>query len=171
MSQKSKQRILKGLLECPLRSGFIEFDYQLGDTVGELLQTVEQKWGVNYGWTRRSKSSMDYDLIHENDEPEFGLGHGWLIACEDSTGAYVVMRRDEEIPAEAPGSGDTFEVPLFDGHGLRRPGDIEAGVYNVEALRNLGTEHLKIAFKRQYKLPEDKSFDIRFIALAAVTGG
>lgn len=170
MGEEKSTGPFRGLLECPLRSGYVEFEFEKGATLNQLLETIEKNWGVNYGWTHRHASA-------ENLGPRgsFGLGEGWVIAAKDRDGAYVLLDRDQLIPIAAPDGGVATDIPVVAGrdHTLRVLGDIEHGVLNVEALFRLlrETRRLKFGFKRDYQLPELGRYDVVLLVLAAVTGG
>jgi hypothetical protein len=44
--QNTEIKTYRGLLECPLRRGYIEFEFAAGDTVSGLKASVRQVWGA-----------------------------------------------------------------------------------------------------------------------------
>ncbi|MCG6138304.1 MAG: hypothetical protein MET45_27390 [Nostoc sp. LLA-1] len=170
-NSKGNVHYLLGLLECPLRGGFIEFEFHKGDKVSDLLEKVEDVWGENYGWTGRSGSFRHLRLTQEDI---FGYGRGWIVACEDTTGAYLVLTKDNLIPEKPPSGGETVEITSYnhlDKSGIRFRGDTEHGVYNEEVFGSPREQYIKIKFRRDYNIPKDKNYDIHLIAIAVVTGG
>ena len=105
MDSKRKKNKYRGLLECPLKGGYIEFEFDAGDKVSDLLNAVNDKWGRNYYWAQRNI---------KDEGTRYGRGIGWMIACEDKSGAYFVLHEDNQIPIVAPPSGDTLDIPPLD---------------------------------------------------------
>jgi len=160
----TSQTVYKGLLECPFKSGFIEFEFHEGDRVAELLKTVDGRWGTSYGWA----TSSGFSRIGARREGEvYGMVEGWLLAAEDASGSYVALRGDDQIPITPRSSEEATILPAEDGWYL---GAVAHGCYNWESF-GYPTQPFKIPFKRLYRLPSNKRFDVRLIALVAVSGG
>ena len=158
-----------GLLECPLRSGFVEFEYSQGDCVSDLLNRVVQLWspeGKGVYW------HAGFSDIAE-----------WKIFCQDSDGAYVPVGSDDEIPICPP--SPTFvserrprQGPMADLFGPTL-GDVaqinaEGGVLDERHGRFLGillNRHLDFKLNRDYTLPDAKQYSIKMLALVALFGG
>jgi hypothetical protein len=93
----SESALYIGLLECPLRKGYIEFEYTVGDSAGDLKEKIIDIWGDAFadrvmfvggflpvGRTRSSKA--------------------WSILVEDDDGAYLPLKDSDKIPLSAPPS-------------------------------------------------------------------
>src|SRR5436853_2336816 len=95
---------LLGLLECPSRKGYIEFEYQPGDTIAELREKVASLWG--------SPVALGRHLDHDNWHGGFTDLGAWAILCEDESGAYLPLSDKAPIPTSPPKSDDTLEKPF-----------------------------------------------------------
>jgi hypothetical protein len=175
LRKKLRRHQYRGLLECPLRSGFVEFSFNAGDSVGELLATIEKKWGTNFGWTTSAAPRRLLKHVFDRGEgPIFGRGEGWIVAVEDLAGAYVLLPPNAAIPTQPPQSGVEFAVPKSNAprYSLQYPGDVEHGVYNYEVFGRPNPDtHLRMPIERSYDRPDRESFDVVLVAIAQVNGG
>lgn len=169
-----------GLLECPFREGFIEFEYHNGDTVADLIIQVENVWG---------EIEQDRILLNQKKRLSEISSSGWIIACEDAHEAYRILQLTDLIPItkkapneiidpsymvygrhiESDGMLDIFsfaQVKYRSGHYFHP----ELGEFNYTTDPENFNKHIKITLNRAYKLPK-KSFDIRLIAIVAIAGG
>ena len=156
--------VYNGLLECPFRSGFVEFKFRKGDSVAELLTTIEQRWGTSYGWATPRGFERDPSSFRD----VFGSARGWLLAIEDSSGAYVALQASDPIPVAPPSGSD--DITLLPSEDTWYPGAVAHGCYNYEYF-DWPRKPFMIPVTRKYKLPKMAVFDVRLIALVAVNGG
>jgi hypothetical protein len=165
----SAKKVYKGLLECPFKSGFVEFEFHAGDRVADLLNKVEERWGSDYGWSTWATSEGFVNNREQSivNKKKYGLMEGWLIAVEDKAGAYIMLWRNELIPLTAPPNEETEILPTNDGW---YQGAVEHGCYNRESFGYI-EKALKIPLKRSYEAPPKTEFDVCLIALVLVNGG
>lgn len=175
-----KNNIFKGLLECPFRKGYVEFEFQNGDTVADLLSQVENTWGQN-----------NEELLSQAEGLSEVSTSGWVIGCEDADSAYRILKLTDLIPITTVPPNEIIEPDkMVYGYdtGERSNGMLDIFSYRMVKYgtpflyHRIGKEsnyqtdpenfdkHIRITIKRTYKIPE-KNFDIRLIALAAIPGG
>lgn len=85
---------LHGLLECPLRQGFIEFEYYPGDLVSKLITLADAAWE-----TPRKAIHQEYSRIPKGI---YIPQQEWVILCQDDFGSYRLFNIDDEIPIKVP---------------------------------------------------------------------
>ncbi|MBR1219831.1 hypothetical protein JQ557_17620 [Bradyrhizobium sp. U87765 SZCCT0131] len=150
-----------GLLECPYRSGWIEFTYAEGDRVGTLKQSIEQHFG-------------------QLDESRFKYyGKSWTIFCQQVDGTYWALRNKDPIPTSPPNTApEDISIALHDGivwetsfveeyWWLNFQKKKKAG-FTFDPIANFG---MHIDFKRNYELPERRIHAVTLLALVALGGG
>jgi hypothetical protein len=165
-----------GLLECPLRRGWIEFSYSEGDRVANLMESINKKWG----------------------DPPTGIGgemfftQGWRIFCKQKNGAYLLLHKNSHIPTSSP-ANSKLTIPqratISHTERLLRLYSSEARkigfLYSEDDdLRSLDLLHyfektprsedelsIQYEFKRDYELPNENRFNVKLLALVALTGG
>jgi hypothetical protein len=174
MTKESSESItLLGLLECPFRKGFIEFEYQPGDTIKELRKQIGSLWGLPVALGTK----LDRDNWH-GGLTDRGL---WVILCEDQGGAYLTLRNDGLIPTSTPKASNEIGLPEISPNpgqrwhlppGLIYDADVEEVVSGRRALDPNGPEkHLDLGIKREYEIPKGKVYAVKLIALVVITGG
>lgn len=169
------ERVFVGLLECPLRKGFIEFEYHAGDTIEELKQGLSKAWGQPDALGR----SLGRDDWH-GGLTDWGA---WAILCEDGSGAYVALSSSSLIPQTPPATSEGLRSPRISPNpsaewnlpaGLVYDSDIEEILYTMrvsEGAVGVGRPHLDLGFVREYEVPESKEYSVRLLALVVITGG
>src|SRR5689334_9668188 len=110
--KNQKRNTYLGLLECPLRKGYIEFEYQHGDTIAELKEKVSKLWGQPIALGDR----LDHDHWH-GGLTDAGL---WVVLCEDEAGAYVALSNDDEIPHTQPRAATAVIDPQIEPNARER---------------------------------------------------
>ena len=186
MKPKTKQKTntYLGLLECPLRKGYIEFEYQHGDTIAELKEIISKIWGQPIALGDRLNDDHHGGLI------DAGL---WAVLCEDEAGAYVALSNEDKIPHVQPRTtlahidphlhpnlAKRFELPT----GLIYDMDIGNSLYNKRILRYFNHNqvsntaergntkpHLNLGLIREYQIPLNKKYAVKLLALVTITGG
>ena len=162
-----------GLLECPLRRGFLEFEYRSGDLVVELLRKIAHVWG---------RSLFPYKGLLPFEYRSWSDDRMWAILCQDEDGAYVSLKPQDKIPtrpptrlplskpdkvvAEVTVGGADLDISLDSDYDILGKPRERA----LLAMLRMGA-HVGIKINRDYELPNDSKYDIRMIALAAVVGG
>lgn len=163
-SETSQPLALLGLMECPFRKGYIEFEYEAGDTTSELRARIAQVWGSpvesHDRWYRR------HGLL------ETGL---WAILCEDESGAYFTLRDDDEIPTSPPKACTTVEG-LTISLEIEREMGLPSGLIHDMDIRRLSRRdenerHLRLELHREYEVPKDKTYSVKLVALVVIRGG
>ncbi len=177
---------LLGVLECPLRKGYIEFEYQIGDTVAELKQKVSEAWGPPVALGRK----LDRDHWH-GGLTDRGV---WVILCETQSGAYLPLTDQDKIPTTPPASPRSLKRPRFSPNPSKQ-WDLPAGVIYDQDVADVflsdyrrfqqaqGSQeidmtepvepktNLDLGLVRQYETPQHKQYSPRLIALVVITGG
>lgn len=176
-------RILLGLLECPLRRGYIEFEYRTGDTIDQLQRRLSQTWGQPDAIGRRPD--------HNNWHGGLTDRGAWAILCEDESGAYVALSTSSEIPQAPPTTSKELRAPWIPPNpssewnlpaGLIYDTDVretfhrmllpeEPGEKQPEEPGEKQGPHLNLGFAREYEVPGDKEYCVRLLALVVITGG
>jgi hypothetical protein len=163
---------LLGLLECPLRRGFIEFEYYPGDCISELKAKVDEVWGQpkidpNDAFLRTTNT---YAYFHSYDS--------WVILCQDKDGAYGRLKDEDAIPlrplpSAQRSTGSFFHLFSKNEHELEDDADdhvLLSGLLHIEALHE-DESVVGITFRRFYEVPADRTYHVKLLALVAVTGG
>lgn len=160
------QECLIGLLECPLRLGYIEFEYNSGDLVSELKAKISEVWGPPEAVSQRNRWS--YGL--------FDAG-AWVILCEDEDGAYVPLKEADRIPDRPLPCGDVIKGSSIHefSKGVNMLDDasfLEALIHEDDlryaAYHNV---HISATLHKNYNVPISKNYSVKLIALVAVAGG
>jgi hypothetical protein len=151
----------------PLPEWWIEFKYQAGDRVSDLIGSVEDKWGgaaSNSRWPSMPGS--------------------WALFCEQKDGAYLTLRPSDQIPVAPPEAAEEeVEKEGMAHHAFellrRNPGTLD--VFFLEDRyweRERGKPpqpranySMRLEFERKYKLPENQGYAVRLLALVAIVGG
>lgn len=149
----------RGLLECPLRKGYVEFDYCDGDQVRELLVRTEQVWGT-------ARTGMANELgrvggFFETDK--------WLIFCEATDSTYVHLTHSDSIPTRTPPGGDDAEPDILEKWSKRHRLNLQ-GMVHAKMMR-YPHARLSLHIKRVVVTPKGERFDVRLVALVAISGG
>jgi hypothetical protein len=174
MTKESSEPItLLGLLECPFRKGFIEFEYQPGDTIGELRKKVASLWG--------SPVALGTELDTHNWHGGLTDRGLWVILCEDESGAYLTLSNKDLIPISPPKASNNVELPHISPNpdqrwnlpsGLIYDTDVEEAIFTRQAIEHNEPErHLSLGINREYQIPKDKMYAVKLMALVVITGG
>ena len=156
----------RGLLECPYHKGWIEFDYHSGDKILDLTTSIEDKWG------RLGRNEKRLQFLNVGS---------WAFFCAQKDGSYLALRKNELIPTlqpmdcKDPTPTAHKKEPFFSDF----PAILDVAFLDhrfwaerrdkvIEITANF---RIDLPFKRQYKVPESKIYDVRLIALVAVVGG
>lgn len=158
-------RELTGLLECPYQKGWIEFQYEPGDRVSDLVGSIEDRWD------RQVRTAVPF------------YPSSWALFCEEKDGNYVSLRTDDEIPIEAP--TEVFEVIPEDMMAQRAfeffkddPGLLD--VFFLQKYWHLKGDapgqpranySMNLAFTRDYEIPTDEQYTVHLLAVVAIVGG
>jgi len=176
---------LLGVLECPLRKGYIEFEYQPGDTIAELRRRVSEVWGPPVAL------GSEYDRDHwHGGLTDAGV---WVILCETQSGAYLPLADKDKIPTSPPASSSKVERPRISPNpskqwnlpaGLIYDDDVVEVAYpdsrfqQAQSSQGMDTTEpiepkssLDLGLVRKYRIPQHRQFSARLIALVAITGG
>jgi hypothetical protein len=165
-NQLTQQTVnLLGLLECPLRRGYIEFEYQQGDLISELRARVIEVWGDPKAVSDRQRQGRR----------SFGLWDAgvWAILCQDETGAYIALRDTDQIPVKPPPSGETLEALLNRSRREREDFDFLEGVIHEGDVyaSDERQRHISLNRRKQYKPIIRRTYSVRLLALVVVAGG
>lgn len=147
-----QQKKLKGLLICPLRKGFIEFEYSPGDRIKDLDTKVQELWG-------------EPDSGHEKYWPRVEVS-GWYYFCETLDGDYLRLDSSSKIPTEPPsktagdsvkGYGGKMDILGTKAEGAVVESDLSKKIFelNFDEKDNLGNE----------------IHNIKLVVLVAIMGG
>jgi hypothetical protein len=154
--KESDNRVFLGVLECPLRKGFVEFEFTRGDRVLDLKRKVEEVWGA-------PRTDIRQELLRHGHFMEAGA---WALFCQTRDGAYVRLEEEDEIPCEPIASDAEAEENFLD----RVAAEVGLDWRGLIHVMNLyERRRLNLVFK--YEEPADKDYAIRLVALAAITGG
>jgi hypothetical protein len=170
---------LKGLLECPLHKGWIEFELVEGLTVRALKEEVQAKWGLPY------PNEGDGDLVgHHVHHRErlfhpFAVQNSWLIAYQDKESAFYVLRDDDVIPTDAPSGEDVWnEVDVMEHFQERRgipitPEAADLISAHIYAHHSMGGQPCRITknFSRSYQIPKNAQYAVHLVAFVPLRGG
>ncbi len=155
---RTKDETYRAVLECPLRQGFICFEFHAGDLVSDLKHKTQEIWGA-------PRSGIDEQLRRHG---YFWDANAWAIFCETRDGSYVPLSDSERIPiSPPPGSGEATKNLMDEwsrDHGLGWK-----GLVHEHDIRDRGG--LILAFDKHYKETNGEHIDIRLVALVAITGG
>ncbi len=158
--------VLHGLIESPYHKGWIEFEYEPGDRVSDLAESIKNQWG---------KPSQAYDSFQLQPK-------SWAIFCEGTDGTYVALRQNDYIPIRDVPAG-SVEIPASDFFASHAFLPYPPGLLDVFFLRKYwkikGEEPrepkenylMRLSFKRDYELPSGKEYACRLLALVAIVGG
>ena len=157
----------RGILECPYRKGWIEFEYESGDRISDLVRSVEENWG--------KPASRDRFF---NMRPR-----SWAFFCEDQDGAYLALKTTDPIPRQIPSGGEEIaEDDRMAGHAFNvlreHPGLLDVfflqKYWEIEdrSPKNPRANYsMRLTFRRDYELPVDKRHSVHLLALVAIVGG
>ena len=152
----TKDEAYRGVLECPLRRGFISFEFHSGDLVSDLKHKTHEIWGA-------PRSGLKEELMEHG---HLWDANAWAIFCETRDGSYVPLSDSERIPiSPPPGSGEATES-IID-RWSRRYG--WQGLVHEHDMRDRGG--LILVFDKHYKEAKEERIDVRLVALVAITGG
>jgi len=174
MTAKSLQeRSLLGLLECPFRKGYIEFEYRLGDTIGQLRKTVGSVWGA--------ATALGGELDHDNWHGGLSDRGVWAILGEDESGAYLTLSDHSVIPAHPPKASNSVRSPHISPNRSQQWNLPSGLIYDDDVAETFLREpspnydgsgrHLSLGFNRDYEVPKDKEYAVKLVALIVITGG
>jgi len=170
MAANALETPLKGLLECPLRNSYVEFEYVSGDKVGELRRRLQELWQLP-------------------DEPRYGIFmslHAWAILCRDTKGTYSPLSDRDPLPAKTPAAVGELEPNIAAEASYWRgtsreehnsnaflyadPAQLEVAPDSGDVPEFFHEGRFSIKVIRNYKLPRT-NYNIQLVALALITGG
>lgn len=168
VEKTSPPSLLLGLLECPFRRGYIEFEYEAGDTTAELREQIASMWG--------SPTALGKEL-HYGGLWDEGV---WAILCEDETGAYFPLRDNDQIPIGLPGASSEVRKSTIDRtheqkwhlpQGVIHELDVRVPINVVRIEYDKYEPHLRLELHREYEIPKDKTYSVKLLALIVIAGG
>lgn len=153
---------LLGLLECPLHSGWMEFEFHQGDKISDLVESINAKWG--------GEIRLPYESIRATS---------WVFFCEQLDSDYLALLKNDLIPTEAPGATKRATITYPDHpRGALEIYHLDHGLWNsshgpyssipIEMTENFSID---LSLQRNYDRPPDKEYDVRLVALVAIVGG
>ncbi len=146
----------RGILECPLRKGFIEFEYSLGDRIGDLKFKVQEVWGA-------PRSGMKQDLRKHG---YFWDANAWIICCEAEDGTFLCLRDEDNIPIAPPAAEGDVGESIVDSAARRFQRNWQGLIHTHDLFCH---RRINLAFTKS--APDSGDHDVRLLALVAITGG
>jgi hypothetical protein len=152
-----------GIIECPLRKGFIEFQFSASDPVSDLKMLVEQTWGAPRSGLDKHRDPLIRDFVYDV--------RIWAIYCQAKDGSYIQLHDDDLIPTSSPqGGGREFSnLGYTDSVTQSNMAEAEPGLVHIKDLKpNIG---VNLFFDHQREAREDRPYNVRLVALVVIAGG
>lgn len=151
------EKQLKGLLECPLRKGFIEFEFSKGDRVSDLKSRIQEVWGP-------PRSGIEPEL---RTSGRFWDADAWIVCCEADDGTFVSLRDSDQVPVSPPAAEGDVADTIMDRAARRFKRNWQGLIHE----HDLFPRRLNLVFTRDWDVETTHDHDVRLVALVAITGG
>lgn len=164
-----------GVVECPIRGAFVEFEFEPGDRVRELRAKVSALWGMpDRSYTGHPLGSLE-DMHRERDQGILSRYYmwptkHWSIFVEDEAGAFVRLRDDDSLPTTPPAAFHTRH-PFLNSVDLKSPKDMIGLIHEIDERDEEDPEHVVFGWRSESQFVPSCKPHVRFLALYAVSGG